>query len=53
MYSGDTGLFDENMNSCAIKLRYGKFSYYNGGDLSGGNWPIYKSQERDFETPVA
>lgn len=53
MYSGDTGLFDENMNSCAIRLRYGKFSYYNGGDLSGGNWPIYKSQERDFETPVA
>lgn len=53
MYSGDPLLFDENMNSCAIRLRYGKFSYYNGGDLSGGNWPIYKSQERDFETPVA
>lgn len=53
MYSGDPTLFDENMNSCAIRLRYGKFTYYNGGDLSGGNWPIYKSQERDFETPVA
>lgn len=53
MYSGDPALFDENMNSCAIRLRYGKFSYYNGGDLSGGNWPLYKSQERDFETPVA
>lgn len=53
MYSGDPTLFDENMNSCAIRLRYGKFSYYNGGDLSGGNWPAYKSQERDFETPVA
>lgn len=52
-YSGDTGLFDENMNSCAIRLRYGKFSYYNGGDLSGGNWSSYKSQERDLETPVA
>ena len=53
MYSGDPCLFDENMNSCAIRLRYGKFSYYNGGDLSGGNLPIYKCQERDFETPVA
>ena len=53
MYSGDPTLFDENMNSCAIRLRYGKFAYYNGGDLSGGNWPIFKSQERDFETPVA
>ena len=53
MYSGDPTLFDENMNSCAIRLRYGKFTYFNGGDLSGGNWPLYKSQERDFETPVA
>ena len=25
MYSGDPTLFDENMNSCAIRLRYGKF----------------------------
>lgn len=34
MYSGDPLLFDENMNSCAIRLRYGKFSYYNGGDYA-------------------
>lgn len=54
MYSGDPMLFDENMNSCAIRLRYGKFSYYNGGDLSGGNWPeLYKCMERDFESQVA
>ena len=53
MYSGNPLLFDENMNSCAIRLRYGKFSYYNGGDLSGGNLSIYRCQERDFETPVA
>lgn len=52
MYSGDTTLFDENMNSCAIKLTYGKFSYFNGGDLSGNNWPIFKSHERDFESQV-
>lgn len=55
MYSGDTELFDENMNSNAIKLTYGKFAYYNGGDLSGGNIDMksYPSKERDFETPVA
>ncbi|MGN0187934.1 MAG: ComEC/Rec2 family competence protein [Candidatus Cryptobacteroides sp.] len=53
MYSGDPLLFDENMNSCAIRLRYGKFTYYNGGDLSGGNLDIYECPERDFETPVA
>ncbi len=55
MYSGDPLLFDENMNSCAIRLRYGKFSYYNGGDLSGGNldMPSYPSKERDFESQIA
>lgn len=53
MYSGNTSLFDENMNSCGIRLRYGDFSYYNGGDLPGGNYKSYKSQERDMETPVA
>ena len=55
MYSGDINLFDENMNSCAIRLRYGKFSYYNGGDLSGGNldMPSYPSKERDFESQIA
>lgn len=56
MYSGDTHLFDENMNSCAIRLRYGNFSYFNGGDLSGGNIEVvkgYPCKERDFETPVA
>lgn len=52
MYSGDTTLFDENMNSCAFKLTYGKFAYFNGGDLSGNNWPIFKSMERDFESQV-
>lgn len=52
-YIGDPKLFDENVNSCAIRITYGDFRYYNGGDLSGGNWPSYKSQERDMETPVA
>ncbi len=52
-YKGDPTLFDENVNSCAIRITYGNFRYYNGGDLSGGNWSSYKSQERDLETPVA
>lgn len=53
MYSGDPALFDENMVSCAIKLTYGKFAYYNGGDITGGNWPTNACKERDFETSVA
>lgn len=52
-YSGDPTLFDENVNSLAIRITYGDFRYFNGGDLSGGNWPSYKSSERDMETPVA
>lgn len=53
MYSGDISLFDENMNSCAIKMVYGKFSYFNGGDLPGSNHAQYPSQERTFEIPVS
>ena len=52
-YSGDPKLFDENVNSCAIRVTYGNFKYYNGGDLSGGNWSSYKSNERDMETPMS
>lgn len=52
-YKGDPLLFDENVNSCAIKLTYGKFSYFNGGDVPGGNWKIYKSNERDIESHLA
>ncbi len=53
MYSGDPLLFDENIVSCVLKLRYGKFAYYNGGDIAGSNWGNNKCQERDFETDVA
>jgi beta-lactamase superfamily II metal-dependent hydrolase len=52
-YKGDPTLFDENVNSCAIRITYGDFKYFNGGDLSGGNYKSYKSSERDMETPVA
>ena len=53
-YKGNPTLFDENVNSCAIRITYGDFRYFNGGDLSGGNWEsLYKSKDRDMETPVA
>ncbi len=52
-FSGDPELFDENVNSCAVRITYGNFRYYNGGDLSGGNWPSYKSDERDMETAMS
>jgi beta-lactamase superfamily II metal-dependent hydrolase len=38
---------DENMCSCVVKLSYGAFAYYSGGDCSG--FPA----KRDLETPVA
>jgi len=53
MYSGDPLLFDENMDCCGIRMKYGKFTYYNAGDLSGMNYSQYASQERDFESQVA
>jgi len=38
---------DENMCSCVIKLSYGNFAYFSGGDCSG------TPEKRDMETPVA
>ena len=52
-YKGDPKLFDENVNSTALVITYGDFRYFNGGDLSGGNWKSYKSNERDMESGVA
>jgi beta-lactamase superfamily II metal-dependent hydrolase len=44
--------FDENPFSNVIKISYGKFSYYAGGDIPGV--PDYKQPYwRDIETPVA
>ena len=53
IYQGDSTLFDENMPSCGVRIRYGKFTYYNCGDIPGLNFPRYKCQERDFESEVA
>jgi beta-lactamase superfamily II metal-dependent hydrolase len=43
---------EENSLSCAIKLSYGKFDYYNGGDLTGYPKPGRPSWH-DLETPLA
>ncbi len=39
----------ENMCSIAFRLAYGRFNYFNGGDIIGGN----PGHWRDIETPIA
>ena len=53
MYTENPSLLDENMYSCGVAIQYGKFRYWNCGDIPGCNWPDYASQERTFETPVS
>lgn len=53
MYDEDPLGFDENMNSCVILMRYGKFSYYNGGDIGSGPHESFKTKHRDGETQIA
>jgi hypothetical protein len=44
--------YDENPFSNVIKISYGKFAYYTGGDIPG--MPDYKQPFwRDIETPVS
>jgi len=42
---------DENICSAGIRITYGDFDYFNGGDLSG-RIPLNSDQWRDIETPV-
>lgn len=42
----------ENMCSLVIRLSYGKFDYYSGGDIPGG-MPAGGPEWQDIETPVA
>ena len=50
----DLSKFDENALSGAVKISYGPFSYFAGGDLGGGtDFSQYASAERDLETPVS
>lgn len=53
MYTEDPNIFDENMFSGVVLFRYGKFTYYNGGDICSGPHESFKAQNRDFETPIA
>lgn len=41
----------ENPLSCAIRISYGAFDYFNGGDMPGGE--VGGESWRDMETPVA
>ena len=43
---------DENVCSCAIRLRYGNFSYFSGADIPG-IVDLDTPSWRDLETPVA
>lgn len=47
----DVTKYDENVFSCAFTVRYGKFKYYLGGDLSGAR--SEKQRARDCETQIA
>ncbi|MBQ9548710.1 MAG: hypothetical protein IJV01_06100 [Bacteroidales bacterium] len=49
----DPEQFDENMFSTVFRLDYGPFSYYNGGDLPGNNWPTTAKFNRDYESVIA
>lgn len=42
---------DENKCSAGIRISYGDFDYFNGGDLSG-RLPLNTEPWRDIETPV-
>ena len=53
MYDEDPAGFDENMNSGVILVTYGKFSYYNGGDIGGGPHKSFATLHRDGETQIA
>lgn len=45
----ETEFFNENPLSIALKVRYGKFDYFVGGDLPG----INDHPDYDIETPIA
>ena len=42
---------DENKCSAGIRISYGAFDYFNGGDLTG-RLPMYTQEWKDIETPV-
>lgn len=52
MSKDDPELYDENMFSCVFLMKYGKFTFYNGGDIPGGIRPGTVT-DRDYESQVA
>ena len=52
MSPDDPELFDENMFSCVFLMKYGKFSFYNGGDIGGATRSTHPVKHRDFEREV-
>ncbi|MBK5723157.1 hypothetical protein JGH11_20025, partial [Dysgonomonas sp. Marseille-P4677] len=48
----DYDIPQENSLSCVLKITYGKFSYYSGGDVTGYPKPG-RSQFHDVETQIA
>ena len=49
----DVKRYDENVFSCAFTVRYGNFSYFLGGDISGATDSRKDKMPRDFETQIA
>lgn len=49
----DPSQFNENMMSCVYTLRYGKFKYYNGADLTGATVGSKITYDCDFESKIA
>ena len=54
MGKDDISLMDENMFSSVAVFRYGKFSYFQGGDITGSKHGTgYKGNERNYESQIA
>ena len=54
MGGDDISLMDENMFSSVAVFRYGKFSYFQGGDITGSAYgTAYKGSQRNYESQIA
>ena len=54
MGSDDVSFMDENMFSSVAVFRYGKFSYFQGGDITGSAYgTAYKGKQRNYESQLA
>lgn len=54
MSKDDVFLMDENMLSSVAIFHYGKFSYWQGGDITGSKYSTtYQGEVRNFESLIA